>query len=216
MRVVLIEIKGLGPTFIAEHEPDDATHSTGVRGWLARRRHAVLGALENPKGWLGSTIGRIWVRLQRLISPDEHLLRRLRHADSLTIDHPARMASEVVASLWSALIAKRARKHRLWMVVDGSLAIPGAFLAILPGPNLLGYWLAYRAVLHLLAVLGARSGRRIVPVFIPRSELDAPVSPGDDEQIAGIAAHLDIPEFGLLVAAYAPPNEPTEDHPCER
>jgi hypothetical protein len=216
MRVVLIEIEGLGPTFLAEHEPDNAAEVAGVRGWLARRRLAILETLEDPHGWIGSTLGRLWVRLHRLVSPDEHLLRRLRVADSLAIDHPARMTQEQVESLWSALLARRSRKHRFWLAVDGLLAIPGAFLAVLPGPNLIGYWLAYRAFVHLLAVLGARSGRTIARKFFPHAELDARVLPGDDGQIAGLAAHLDIPQLGLLVAAYAPPTRPTIEGPrCE-
>jgi len=35
-------------------------------------------------------------------------------------------------------------------------------LTPIPGPNLLGYWIAYRAFCHLLAVLGARGAEELI------------------------------------------------------
>jgi hypothetical protein len=210
VRVVLIEIAGLGPTFLAEGDLDEGPPPAGVFGWLAGRRQALLDELERPGTLLGATLGRIWVRLQRLVAPDEHLLRRLRRARSLAIDHPSLMTPKRVESLWGDLLAKRRRKHGTWLVVDGLLAAPSALLAILPGPNLIGYWLLYRAIVHLLAFLGARSGKTIETVLDPHAELDGTVAAGDDGRIAEISAHLKIPEFAALVAAYAPKTRPGE------
>jgi hypothetical protein len=203
MRVVLVDVAGLGWTFLAERDPDESASSKGVRGWLARKRIGLLDELGKARGRLGSVLGQFWVRLQRLIAPDEHLLRQLRHAQTLVIDHAARMTSEEVSALWSDLLTRRIRKHAFWMTLDALLAIPSVLLAILPGPNLVGYWLAYRAIVHLLAMLGARSGRTIATTFVPRAELDAPVMSGDQERIERMAEHLEIPGFASLVAAYA-------------
>lgn len=210
MRVVLIEITGLGPTLLAERDLEGDLPPAGVRGRLARKRLAILDELERPGTLLGATLGRIWVRLRRLVAPDEHLLRRLRRASTLAIDHPARLTSDRVESLWNELLAKRRRKHGFWLVVDGLLAGPAALLTILPGPNLIGYWLLYRAIVHLLALLGARSGKTIETVLVPHAELDKTVASGDEGHIATISAHLEIPEFAALVAAYAPTTRPTE------
>lgn len=200
MRVVLVEVAGLGLTFLAERDLDDSSSSPGLRGWLARTRIGLLNELGKADGQFGSVLSRFWVRLQRLIAPDEHLMRQLRHARTLAIDHPGRLTTGEVSSLWSELLSRRIGKHAFWMTVDALLAIPSVLLAILPGPNLVGYWLAYRAVVHLLAMLGARSGRTIATTFVPRAELDASVVSGDIERIA---AHLEIPGFATLVAACA-------------
>ena len=204
MRVVLIEIAGLGSTFIAEREHDESAHTTGVRGWLLRKRLVLLDDLDKAQSRIGRTLNGIWVRLQRLIAPDEHLLRQLRHASSLAIDHPARMTTTEVAALWSDLLTQRRRKHGFWMVVDVTLAAPAVVLALLPGPNLIGYWLVYRALIHLFAVLGARSGTTIATKFIPHAELNTCVTSGDVERIEQLATHLEIPGFANLVNAYAP------------
>ena len=62
-----------------------------------------------------------------------------------------------------------------------------AILAILPGPNLIGYWFTYRAIHHCLIVLGIRRARRgKVPTnLIASKSLDHPVQ--DDEN--GRASH---------------------------
>ena len=210
MRVVLIEIPGLGPTFLAERDPDEEASSRGIRGWLARKRRALLEELERPGTLLGATLGRVWIRLQRLIAPDEHLLRRLRHARTLAIDHPARMSPDLVKSLWGDLLKRRRRDHGFWVVVDSLLAAPAALLAVLPGPNVIGYWLLYRAIVHLLAILGARSGETVETTFVPHPELDEAVMPGDARRIAELSEHLMIPEFVALMAAYAPTTRPEE------
>ncbi len=181
MRVVLVEIAGLGPTFLAEREPDEALPPKGILGWLARKRLAIFEAMERPRTRTFAILGWVWKRLHRLVAPDEHLLRRLRRAGSLAIDHPLRLTTDQVGLLWDDLLKARARRHRFWLVVDGVLAAPAALLALLPGPNLIGYWLLYRAIVHLLAFLGARSGRRMETVLVARAELDEIVSVGDDE-----------------------------------
>ena len=210
MRMVLIEIKGLGPTFLAERDPDEAGSSSGVVGRLARMREALIDRLEKPGTILGATLGRVWLRLQRLVAPDEHLLRRLRRAESLAIDHPARSSSEHVKALWGDLLTRRRRKHRFWLVVDSLLAAPAAFLALLPGPNLIGYWLFYRAIVHLLALLGVRAGGTVDTILVPHTELDEIVDPADADRVARLSAHLMIPEFAALMAAYAPTTRPNE------
>ena len=205
LRVVLIEIAGLGLTFLAEREHEELSQASGVQGWILRKRLAVRDYLEKAETLLGRTLNGVWVKLQRLIAPDEHLLRQLRHVQSLAIDHPARITPAEVNSLWSNLMTRRFRTHRNWMLVDATLAVPAVLLALLPGPNLVGYWLVYRAMVHLLALLGARSGRTIAVKFVPHVELDLCVTSEDVERITQLAEHLEIPGFETLVNAYATP-----------
>ena len=60
-------------------------------------------------------------------------------------------------------------------VFNGSIAPLPLMLWVLPGPNLIGYWFAYRAIHHLLVVWGIRRVRRdVIPTELyPSTALDA-------------------------------------------
>jgi hypothetical protein len=71
-------------------------------------------------------------------------------------------------------------------------------LAILPGPNVVGYWFTYRAIHHALIVLGIRrvQGDRATIELCPREELDRPIERDENGRathaaLDGEAARLD-------------------------
>ncbi len=216
LRIVLVEIKGHGHIFLAEPpamESEDTPSTGTVQGWFARKRIALLAEMHQAKGFLGRTIGKVWIRLQRLVSPDEYLLRGLRRADSVFLDYPAGLAADQVVADWKDYLARRVAKHRNWLIVDAILAAPALLLSPVPGPNILCYWLSYRCLIHFLARRGAVRGRNgsILTTLQPRTELDTIVSPDDDEQIARIAAALEFPDFGVLLLLMTP--QAIESHP---
>jgi hypothetical protein len=53
-------------------------------------------------------------------------------------------------------------RHLRWLVIDSVLAIASAALAVLPGPNFVFYYFAFRLVGHWLSMQGARQGLRRV------------------------------------------------------
>jgi hypothetical protein len=60
-------------------------------------------------------------------------------------------------------IARRAlqkdyERHRVWLVVDLVLLAGSGVLALVPGPNVLAYYFAFRVVGHWLSMRGARHG----------------------------------------------------------
>ena len=56
-----------------------------------------------------------------------------------------------------------ARSHHVrWLIVDTLLFIVSGVLAILPGPNLVAYYFAFRCVGHLQSWRGARQGMDVV------------------------------------------------------
>jgi hypothetical protein len=67
--------------------------------------------------------------------------------------------------------------------------------AILPGPNLIGYWFAYRAIHHALVFWGiGRARRNTIPTELhPVMALDVPIE--DDE--SGKARHAALNGAGL-------------------
>jgi hypothetical protein len=63
-------------------------------------------------------------------------------------------------------------------VINGTIAPFTIVLALLPGPNVIGYWFLYRAIHHMLVVWGIGRVRRAVVVTEYRAieQLDIPVA----------------------------------------
>jgi hypothetical protein len=153
------------PAFAAEPSrhrdgEDEAPHGTGFRAWVHRTYHRFQDATERSESGVGRQTRRLFDWLRRFVSPDEPMLRRLRRAEEIRLHHPSTMAPDEARSAWDAYLSGRRRHHVLWFVVDlvvSALTIP---LAVLPGPNVFGYWFVYRAACHALALLGIRRAKR--------------------------------------------------------
>jgi hypothetical protein len=209
LRVVLIEIRDLGPVFLAEPElagPLDGS-AKGIMGWLARKRVAIHKDLVHAEGFLGRTLRRAWNRLQRLVEHDEHILRGLRTAGHLDLDHPRRIASDDALALWDGYLWRRLKRHRAWLIADGLAAPLALLLTPVPGPNLVSYWLWYRLVIHYLAMRGAMRAKagKIPTVAVGRDELDAVIASGDDEPVARMSACLNFPDLATALEKIVPP-----------
>ncbi len=155
-----------GPEALPAHD--------GLRGWAERRAHRVRLAIRHPKGRLAQKLRQGWDWLQRRIHPDEPLLAALPRASSIDVYHRSSLPAAEANALWLAYLRRRIRRHLPWLVFDGVLAPLSLVLALLPGPNLIGYWFAYRAVRHLLILLGIRRALfgRVETVFHPVKDLD--------------------------------------------
>lgn len=217
MRIVLLEIEGHGPAFIdepplREEEALAARRHGRIRRWLHGKRSKLLDDLDRSRGIVGRTLGGVWARLQRLISPDESLLRELRRSGHLVIDHPARLSAGAVREDWTTYLASRQVKHRKWLIVDAILAPLSIVLGPLPGPNVVCYWLFYRSVTHFMAHRGAaRASTGKLPTTLrQRAELDATIRTGDDERIARLAEVLEFPDLSLILLRLFPDPEPSD------
>ena len=76
-----------------------------------------------------------------------------------------------------------------WLIVNGVIAPFSVLFAILPGPNLIGYWFAYRAIHHMLVVWGIRRVRRnkIPTELHPIAALDLPIERDGDGKMGHAA-----------------------------
>ena len=85
------------------------------------------------------------------------------------------MPPETAERDWDAFLTSSRRRHWPWFVVNAVVSPLTVLLAPLPGPNLIGYWIAYRAVHHLLILIGIRKvrDRRVAVAFSPVEGLDA-------------------------------------------
>jgi hypothetical protein len=177
VKVFLIPLDHSKSFFYAEDDADDATlpsNRVGWRGWIERSSQRVRAALRHPNGRFLRTLQRIWDWLQRRMHPDERLLLALRRAPLIEIYHQASIPAESVQADWRGYLRRRLWRHVGWLIFDGLLAPLSAFLWVLPGPNVIGYWFAYRAVLHVLILLGIRGVLRgqVETMFHPVVELE--------------------------------------------
>jgi len=200
-----------------DHESSTPRRS-GFRGWFLARydrfrsawQHADSGALH----WMRQS----WDWLHSWAHPDEAMLARLWSARRVDLYHPASRRSDPVLAIWNDYLRQQSRRHLVWLIVNGVIAPISVLFAILPGPNLIGYWFAYRAFHHSLVVWGIRRVRRnkIQTELHPIAALDLPVEMGTDGKhahaaLAGRATGLDthMAWHGCSARATPAKNKPT-------
>ena len=112
---------------------------------------------KTPPGWFGRLSARA-VRLALATVGDQRTLWALRNVQSATLVHPAGMSDAESAAIRDRLLARAARHHAIWLGVCAVLLPPTILLAIIPGPNIVGYYFAARGVGHYFSWRGAKRG----------------------------------------------------------
>lgn len=119
-----------------------------------REEPAAVGEEEGP--------GRRWIRsgvrwLEARGGPTERVLKELRLPDAIEVIHPAGLPARAARRVFRERIEESVQRHRRWMVVDGALVPLSVVLSLVPGPNLILPYLAWRAAAHWR---GQRGGSR--------------------------------------------------------
>src|SRR5579863_5215156 len=165
---------------------------SGVRGLLHSQFHTFHSAWQQPESGAMLWMRRAWDWLHSWAHPDEAMLARLWRARRINLHHPATRPGNEVRAIWQDYLGQQWRRHLFWMTLNGLIApFAIAILWILPGPNLIGYWFAYRAIHHVFVVWGIRKVRRgVIPTELrPMTALDLPV----ERDVAGKATHAALP-----------------------
>jgi hypothetical protein len=166
-----------------ESEVDDSRVQApvwgGWRGRLEDRRHRFQRAWHEADAGVARWARRSWGWLHSMVHPDEWMLVRLRSTRRIDLHHPAARTRDDVAKVWHDYLGRKWRRHLVFL--SGNVIIAPLALALLwplPGPNLIGYWFAYRAIHHWLIVRGIGGVRkgRIPTEYHPEPTLDMPVS----------------------------------------
>jgi hypothetical protein len=123
-----------------EDRPDDAHQS---RSWWDRMQERVLA-------WVAERIA------------EQRLLWNLRRETSAVAVHPEEMPFDQVMTLIRRTLQRDYERHRVWLVVDTLGLIVSGLLTLVPGPNLIAYFFAFRVVGHWLSMRGATQGLRRV------------------------------------------------------
>ncbi len=102
----------------------------------------------------------------------QRLLWYLRGRTDARLWHPDRLVGERARQLLRANLQRAIARHQRWFIVDAALTLAALPLMVLPGPNVLGYFFAFRLVGHYLSLGGARRGLRVVQwTLVPTPQL---------------------------------------------
>jgi hypothetical protein len=129
-------------------------HQVLVEAERERRRDHAARAGD---GWFA----RVKRRAMRWVAEsiaEQRLLWNLRRHDHAALHHPDDMPAEAAQAVCRKQLTRDFEKHRLWLAIDGVLMVASGALILVPGPNVLGYFFAFRVVGHFFSVRGAKNG----------------------------------------------------------
>ena len=122
----------------------------------ARRRHEEEEAGQEH-GWF-ERLKRRGLRLVAESIAEQRLLWHLRRQHGAVAVHPEDLSREAAMGIVRPALQADFEKHRRWLAIDGVLVVLSALLILVPGPNVLGYYFAFRVVGHYFSMRGARQG----------------------------------------------------------
>jgi hypothetical protein len=135
-----------------------------------RRRDAAARAND---GWAARVKGRAMRWVAESIA-EQRLLWNLRNLEAARFLFPEDMTEDTAVAVLRKQLASDFDKHRMWLAIDSVLLAISAALVLVPGPNIAGYYFAFRVVGHFFSVRGARNGlRRVTWTNEPNAPLAA-------------------------------------------
>jgi hypothetical protein len=93
---------------------------------------------------------------------EQRLLWHMRRQHQAVVVHPDDLPGSRALEIVRAAMQADYDKHRRWLAIDGTLFVLSGLLMLVPGPNVLAYYLAFRLVGHYLSMRGATQALRVV------------------------------------------------------
>ncbi|MGE0361816.1 MAG: hypothetical protein AB7H93_16110 [Vicinamibacterales bacterium] len=185
MRVFLIPIGGEEYEPYFEPPDEDDEEAPAETGWFGRLRHRLRQMLREaeaerhrrhesgvrpPSGMMARAQRKAmrWI-VER--AAEQRLLWHLRTADEVTLEAPDDLSGERALEVMKRGLRRDADRHLRWFVVHGLGLVVSLALVLIPGPNVVGYFLTFTTVGHLLAWRGAQHGHRRVRWTVAPSAL---------------------------------------------
>lgn len=206
----------------AEAEPAGVDEAPGLFARLRRRFSEMVARAEidrarRASGELPDVPDTWWERLHaRMMAwvadaiAEQRLLWQLRRQDRARLNYPSDMPAERAMAIARASLVRDRDRHWFWLVVDSLLMIAAGMLVVVPGPNLIGYYFAFRVVGHYLSWRGARQGLDHVQWETapcdPLTELRAAIEMAPverEQQVERIASRLRLEKLRLFVERVA-------------
>jgi hypothetical protein len=176
MEVYLVPVGGERYELYCEGGPDAAASPDGAsRGFWQRavaRFRAVLDAVEREEHrrqqalhadsgdapGVGARLKRAVMRWLAERIAEQRLLWHLGRIGRATSVFPGDLAAPDARARIVAMLGRDRDRHRLWLIVNAGAFIASGILMLIPGPNLVAYYFAFRLVGHFLSMRGAQHG----------------------------------------------------------
>ena len=147
-----------------QHDGPEEPPSPGYFGALRQRFSVMLRAAEEGQDVAAGSSG-VFAWLQARMLPwvaarvaEQRLLWNLRGCDVVLVSYPDDLSFDDVMPIVKQSLHADYVRHRLWLVVDTVLLVLSGILALVPGPNVIAYYFAFRVVGHWLSMRGASHG----------------------------------------------------------
>ena len=131
---------------------------------VERERHRPPQEADRPRETLSGyqrLKRHVLCRIAETIA-EQRLLWHMRRQTSAIAVHPEDIASGEALRILKASMQSDYEKHRFWLIVDTLAFVLSGLLVLVPGPNLVAYYFAFRLVGHYLSARGARQALTIV------------------------------------------------------
>ncbi len=198
-----------------EPAPADGFWKRTIHNAQVRWREAVRAARgnESSAGWFARLRDKAVCRAAESIA-EQRTLWSLRQVTSATLVYPADLADAAAAGARDRLLAHARKHHGKWLVIDASLfAVSGVFMLI-PGPNVLAYYFAFRVVGHYLSWRGAQQAlERITwslhrePALAELGQLAALPRDARASRVEAIARGMNLPRLAAFFERTAVPRD---------
>jgi hypothetical protein len=150
--------------YCERQKTEDEPAGTGYFAALRQRFSAMLRAAEEGEH-VEPGAGRMMAWLQARMLPwvaeriaEQRLLWNLRGCTDVVIVHPDDLPFDQVMPMVRQSLRGDAKRHLIWLIIDTVLLGLGLLLTLVPGPNLIAYFFAFRVVGHWLSMRGANQG----------------------------------------------------------
>jgi len=193
--------------------------STGLTGRATRYFNIMLRDAEAQAEGETVAVEAGWLtRLQRRLlhwvaerMAEQRFLWRLRNESAVTVLHPPDMTFADVRAVVDRELRRERDRHRLLGILFTAAFVASGVVAVVPGPNVIAYYFAFRMVGHWLSLRGALRGLRHVawtgrecPELAALRDAIA-LPPADrDARVKAVAYQLHLPRLPRFVARIAP------------
>jgi hypothetical protein len=204
-------------------EPIDPHEERGLFRRLLDRFRQMLAEAENERRKrargeetpvAATRLGRLQQRTLRAIAEhinEQRLLWHLRKHTQATLHHPDDVTGEQALQVMRTSLRKDGDRHLLWLVITTVLFVASGALALVPGPNVLAYFLGFFVVARYLSWRGARHGLNAIIWHMtpcsPLSELRGALQLSCEDRaplVLDIATRLRLEDLPLFVARMVP------------
>jgi hypothetical protein len=143
---------------------------------------------------------------------EQRTLWSLRHCTAATLVHPSDLTDAPAADMRDRLLTHARKHHGKWLAIDAALFVVSGVLMLVPGPNVLAYYFAFRVVGHYLSWRGAQQsldritwGLHAEPALAELGRLAALPREARASRVEAIAHGMNLPRLAAFFDRTAVP-----------